>query len=260
MQTQTPQYILDMQNRVNALNMGNTVRSQVLGTPQIEMGPGVTYNASTSTGGGPGTTVNGGLGGTTSRPGSSVTVGAQPVNVDTLATPYGGGMPSGGGAPTGGSNPMGAMPTEMMTMYKNFLSDPSQAQNNPMYKAMMDAGLQGTERAQLAGGMQGSGNILAELQKTGMGVAGQYLPTMANMYGQGAGMEADRWSKENAGNVGAGTLDLNQWKATADDQFRRAQANYGMGQDARAMNIADTSNAQFAPLMQQYMTMAASGY
>lgn len=231
----------------------------------FQTGPGMTYVANTANGGQHQSAVNSPLGTTLSSRGSSATnAPLQPMTVDTLASPYGmppgmggtAGPPSQGGIGTANST----MPTEMMTMYKNFLSDPSAMQNNPLYKAMMDQGLQATERAQLAGGMQGSGNIMAELQKTGMGIAGQYLPTMANMYGQGAGMEADRWAKQNAGQIGQGSLDLNRWQAASNDQFRRAQGNYGIMQDARAMNMADQNNAQFAPLLQQYMTMAASGY
>ncbi len=199
--------------------------------------------------------------------GSSATINAQPINVNTMGTPYpgapGAGTPSPGvptsatgGTPTGGGASAGGMPQDMMTMYKNFLQDPSSATSNPMYKSMMDQGLQATERGMLAKGFQGSGNMATELQKTGMGMAGQYLPQMASMYGQGATTEGNRWAQQNSGEIGQGTLGLNNWQAQSNDQFRRAQANYGIGQDQTAQNLGMSQFSSYQPL-QNMMTMQA---
>lgn len=184
--------------------------------------------------------------------GSSTISGGSVPDVNAMAKPYGGGPPA---APTIGATPM---PTTLMDKYKSFISDPSGGMNNPIFKSMMDSGLQAAGRQSAGGGFNGSGNILTALQDRGTGIAGQYLPQMAQMYGQGAQTEADRWRQENQGNVQTGQLGLNTWTAGANDQLNRASANYGAGSDAAARFQALQAQQQIVPTMQSML--ARGGY
>ena len=149
---------------------------------------------------------------------------------------------------------VGKAPTDLYNLYAQFLKDPSSMASNPMYKAIMDAATQATDRKMSAGGYNGSGNILAELQKTGAGVAGAYLPQMADMYRGGAGTEMGNWSAQNQGNLGAGTLGVNMYNSQATDQFRRAlqniiDQNQGQSQ-AGAAQAYQQMNPTYARLLQ----------
>lgn len=193
----------------------------------------------------------GGDGGSNGTFGGSRSIVAGPVpDVGQMAQPFMGGPPGFG---KGGAVGAGAMPTAMRDIYANFIKDPSSMESNPMYKSMMQAGLQAAERRARGRGFSGSGNLLTELQNRGAAIAGQFLPSMANMYQSAASNEANRWGMENQGNLAAGQFGLNQWQAAANDQLNRASANYGAGQDQTAMIRNLQTQQQFQPLMQQML-------
>ena len=148
----------------------------------------------------------------------------------------------------------GTPPTDLYSLYAQFLKDPTSMTANPMYKAMMDASTQATDRKMSAGGYNGSGNILAELQKTGMGVAGAYLPQMADMYRGGANTEMANWLGQVQGNTAEGNLGVNMYNSQATDQFRRAlqnimDQNQGYSQ-AGAASAYQQMNPTYARLLQ----------
>ena len=208
---------------------------------------------------------NGGAGGGSGGTGaggtpvsSSIQYGQNP-DVGAMANPYGAGgsfqAPSPPGMPQ--KTPM---PQTMMNQYQNFMADPSSMNSNPMLKSMMDSGLKASERAMAARGFNGSGNMATELQERGMGIAGQFLPTMANMYQGGAQTEANRWNMQNQGDIQSGQLGLNTWQAQSNDQLNRARANYGADKDMLAQGQAMQAQQQFMPTMQMMQMRQMQGY
>ncbi len=148
-----------------------------------------------------------------------------PGNKITSSAPWAGG-PQGYMKQTGfKQGGVGDMPTMANNLYGNFLQNPGDVMgNNPAYKAIMDASLQATQRAQLAHGGNGGGTMAAELAKTGAGVAGQFMGQLGNMYQGGSQTEADRWNTQSRGNLAAGQLGGNLWQGAAADQFNRGVA------------------------------------
>lgn len=184
------------------------------------------------------------------RGGSSSIVAGPVPDVGAMAQPFMGGPPGMGSTDPVGA---GAMPTTMRDIYSAFIQDPSSMNSNPMYKNMMEAGLQAAERGARSRGFSGSGNLLTELQDRGTGIAGQFLPQMANMYQGAASNEASRWGTENQGKLAGSQFGLNQWQAASNDQLNRATANYGAGQDQTAMIRNLQTQQQYQPLMQQML-------
>lgn len=65
--------------------------------------------------------------------------------------------------------------------FEKFSYDPNNYFNSPVYQALLKSGLDATNAAAGAKGLTGSGNVLTELQKTGMGVGAQYMGQDYNM-------------------------------------------------------------------------------
>jgi hypothetical protein len=132
--------------------------------------------------------------------------------------------------------------TQAYNQYQGMLADPTSMTANPAYKAIMDAATQATQRQGLARGGNGGGTILAELAKTGAGVAGQYLPQMASMYQQGAQQEIGNWQTQAEQNLGAGQLGAGLY-GTAGNQAlgfgnqAGQMYNQGMGQLGNAAQL-----------------------
>ena len=188
---------------------------------------------------GPGTPIPGG-----SR---SVSYGALP-NVSQMGQPYAGGASS---YVQNAQGQNGVMPTTLMDQYKAFLTGPDGMLNSPMFQAIKDQGLQATERAQLARGGNGGGGLQQELQKTGTGLAANYLTNLSDIYKGGAVTESGRYGVQASANQGAGQLGLSQYGAEAGSQMANARANYGAGQD----QYAQVQAAQAQNPVQQLMTM-----
>lgn len=183
-------------------------------------------------------------------------------NAYTIAKPYDSGpqnMMTMAGFKSGGA---GAMPQTAYNQYQNMLSNPTDMTANPAYKAIMDASLQATQRAQLAHGGNGGGTMMAELAKTGAGVAGQYLPQMAQMYQGGAQQEAGNWNLQNQNNLQYGNLGNNMWSNAANNQFNMGTAYSNLAQGAQNTQTAAMAQAQMQPANQYFqnqLTMSGMG-
>ena len=215
--------------------------------------------------------------------------GFQPGNTDPTQYLTMAGMQQGG---------IGGPDTQAYNRYQSFLENPGDVMgNNPAYQAIMDAATQATQRQQLARGGNGGGTILAELAKTGAGVAGQFMPTLANMYQGGAQQEIGNWQAQNQANLGAGNLGQglfgtanvanlgygnlglgmstqgnaanlgygnlanNMWNNAAQDQYNRAMAYGQMQNGAANTQSAALAKAQMNPANQYFMNqLTMQGY
>lgn len=187
---------------------------------------------------------------------------ASPRNPFNQAQPWQGGpqgMMTMAGFKSGGTGPM---PNQAYNRYQGMLADPTSMSANPAYKAIMDASLQATQRAQLARGGNGGGTMAAELARTGAGVAGQYLPQMAQMYQGGAQQEAGNWALQNQSNLGYGNLGNNMWSNAANNQYLLGNAYGQMQNGAANTQGAALAQAQMQPAnayFQNQLTMSGLG-
>jgi len=75
----------------------------------------------------------------------------------------------------------GANLTPYLQAYQNLITNPASVAETPQYKFAMEQGQQAIERGAAAKGMLNSGNVLAELEKYGSGLAGQQVGQQANL-------------------------------------------------------------------------------
>lgn len=195
------------------------------------------------------------------RGGSTGTILGTRVDINDMAEPYGGGATA--AMTAAGYKPPGAMPSTLMDLYTKFLQDPSSSLNNPLYKAILEQGTANAERGVLARGGLGSGMMPVELQKAGIAATAPYLNSMADIYRGGALAETGRYGVGATAGEGAGRLGLSGYAAEAEDQYRRARGNYGVGQDLTAQIEANEAKLEYGPLKQfliSKMMRDAQGY
>ena len=88
------------------------------------------------------------------------------------------------------------MPRSLYDKYANLLNDPAQISNDPAYQLMLQQALKASQRSLAAGRMSKSGNAAIQAANVATGSTGQYFRQLSDLYGAGAGMEANRYTAE----------------------------------------------------------------
>lgn len=134
----------------------------------------------------------------------------------------------------------------MNRLYENQLNDyltkPDSFQGSPGFQWAFDQGMRGVQRANSS--TRNSGNILAELQRFGTGLAsqdyGQMLDRLTKLSGQEQSYDLGQGQNANAADRNANDFNLGVF--SNNNTAQRDWWNYDLGKEQNAQNAANAQN------------------
>jgi hypothetical protein len=165
---------------------------------------------------------------------------------------------------------VGAPGRTLYDRYSALLQDPTQGMSTPGAQFALKEAQQANQRQLNAGRMRNSGNALRAMSDVTTGTIQQQFGNLANIYGQGAGVEGQRWQQEQGLNLDAQKLKLAGLQGAGDLAIRSGQL-YGQqdqtGIAARELdlrrsqaNIQTPNQAQASTLYGQAVNQANNNY
>lgn len=134
----------------------------------------------------------------------------------------------------------------MNKLYDNMLADylqkPGSYQASPGFQFAFDQGMRGVQRANSS--TRNSGNILAELQRYGTGLASQDYGQMIDRLGRLSGQEQqyDLGLAQNANAADRNENDFNLGMFSNSNNAQRDWWNYDLGKERNALEAANSQN------------------
>lgn len=125
---------------------------------------------------------------------------------------------------------------------RDYLTNPGSYQGSPGFQWAFDQGMQGVQRAN--SGNRNSGNILAELQRYGTGLASQDYGQMIDRLTRLSGQEQqyDLGLAQNANTADRNENDFKLGMFSNTNNAQRDWWNYDLGKERNALEAANAQN------------------